>query len=269
MVTCKKHIMALTAIEFSPTKIGILAISAFVTWYIITAVAAWHRLRHIPGPILASFSYLWLGSVAQSASLYYVYRDLCKRYGPLVRVGPNELTTDDPEIMRKMPAARSQYGRDSWYTGARLNPYHDNIFTTMDRNAHSEKKTKIVGGFAGREAPMIEAGVDAQVKSLIEVIRNQYLWDIKSNQGELLEFAALTSFFTMDVISKVAFGEEFGYLKANADIFDFLRESRDNWPRLAMAVDVPWIRNVIFSKLFLKLLGPKESDAKGMGRCMG
>jgi hypothetical protein len=31
--------------------------------------------------------------------------------GTLARVGPNELITDDPEVLRKMMAARSEYTR--------------------------------------------------------------------------------------------------------------------------------------------------------------
>ncbi|KAH6651703.1 pisatin demethylase [Truncatella angustata] len=261
--------MNLTRIDLSASNLGLCAVGTLLSWYLITSIVAWYRLRHIPGPFLASFSYLWLAGVAQSARQYYVHKDLCKKYGPLVRVGPNELTTDDPEVLKRMPAARSLYDRDAWYLGARFNAHHDSLFTMRDRAGHTERKAKVVSGLAGRETPLIEAGVDAQVTTLIEVIRENYLWDPSSKQNKLLDFAPLISYFTMDVISKVAFGEEFGYLKANADLFDFLREVRDSWPRLAMAVDVPWIRNVLFSKLFLKFFGPTEKDEKGMGKCIG
>lgn len=255
--------------DLSPTNCGAFAVAGLLSWYLVSAAVAWYRLRHIPGPFLASFSYLWLAKVARSARQYYVYRDLCKQYGPLVRVGPNELTTDNPEVLRRMAAARGSYGRDVWYQGAKFNPYHDAIFTLMEQSAHQERKSKIVGGLAGREAPLLESGVDSQVQNLIKVIRENYLWDVSRNQNKLLDLAPLTSYFTLDVISKVVFGEEFGYLKANADLYDFVREVRENWPRLAMAVDVPWVRNILFSNLFLRWFGPTEADDKGMGRCMG
>ena len=38
----------------------------------------------------------------------YAYRP---RIGSLVRIGPNELVTDDPEVLRRMMAVRSQYTR--------------------------------------------------------------------------------------------------------------------------------------------------------------
>lgn len=107
--------MALLDLEIG--KIGWLfvALAGPVLCYGIQAVVTWHRLRHIPGPSLASFSYLWLAKVTRSTRQWYIYRDLPKQYGPLVRVGPNEISTDDPETIRKVSGVRSPYGKDSWY----------------------------------------------------------------------------------------------------------------------------------------------------------
>lgn len=107
--------MALLDLDISHTGAILVALAAFVLCYTIQAVVTWHRLRHIPGPFLASFSYLWLGKVTRSTRQWHIYRDLPKQYGPLVRVGPNEITTDDPEIIRKVSGVRSPYGKDAWY----------------------------------------------------------------------------------------------------------------------------------------------------------
>ncbi|KAF3019341.1 hypothetical protein E8E14_010372 [Neopestalotiopsis sp. 37M] len=168
-----------------------------------------------------------------------------------------------------MAGARSEYGRDSWYKGGRFNPYHDSVFTLTNQADHKERKTKIVGAFVGREAPLIETGVNEQVLSLLKVIRDNHLCSPGTNQNKVLDFAPLSNYFTMDAISKVAFGQEFGFLKANDDLYGLLREVRENWPRLAMALDVPYFRDLIFSPAFLSRFGAKETDEKGMGKCMG
>ncbi|KAI1864025.1 uncharacterized protein JN550_009045 [Neoarthrinium moseri] len=253
----------------STADVCLITAFGLVAWYLISASAAWFRLRHVPGPLLAKFSYLWLGQVAQGAKQYYVHRDLCRKYGPLVRVGPNELTTDDPEVLRRIAATRSSYGKDSWYQGARFNPYHEAMFSTLDVRAHDALKSKMGGVYGGSEAPLLEAGVDMQVRSLVELIQKNYISASAGDRSKLMDFAPLTCYFTMDVITKVAFGQEFGYLKSNEDLYDFLRGVRDNWPKLAMSVDVPSIRNVLLSPLFLKFFGPKVSDKQGMGKLMG
>ncbi|KAF6822863.1 pisatin demethylase [Colletotrichum plurivorum] len=73
----------------------------------------------------------------------------------------------------------------------------------------------------------------------------------------------------MDVITAAAFGKPFGHLDADADVFGFIAQMRDNWPTLAVTLDVPWIRALRFSNWFLKLLGPRPTDKIGMGQMMG
>lgn len=171
-----------------------------------------------------------------------------------------------------MAGARSAYGRDGWYTGARFNPYHPTMFTMLDAREHDRTKAKTAGAYGGRETPALEPGVDEQVATLIRVIRDKYVVTAPAAgqppQNRLLDLAVMTSFFTMDVITKAAFGEEFGYMKTDEDLYGFLHSIRAFWPTLAMTVDVPWIRNILFSDTFLRCFDPKPTDPIGMGRLM-
>ncbi|KAK8095770.1 cytochrome P450 [Apiospora kogelbergensis] len=267
--------MALLDLEIG--KIGWLfvALAGLVLCYGIQAVVTWHRLRHIPGPSLASFSYLWLAKVTRSTRQWYIYRDLPKQYGPLVRVGPNEISTDDPETIRKVSGVRSPYGKDSWYMGSRFNPFEDTMFTTLDVAAHDKQKAKTAYAYSGRGTTALEDGVDEQMKELIALIKRKYLnKEVKSGSGvqqepnRLLDFSKIISFFTMDVITRAGFGQEFGYLKADEDLHDFLRSVRENWSVIAVTLDVPWIRNVLYSTWFLRWFGPRTTDKVGMGKVM-
>lgn len=129
-------------------------------------LVSWYRLRAFPGPFWAGFSYLWVGG----------HRKLGRKYGPgLVRTGPNELVTDDPEVIRMMSAARSPYQRDTWYLGARLNAYHDNTFLLLEAASHDKAKARTFGAYSGREFPRLERGIDQQVNKLIDIIRTRYV----------------------------------------------------------------------------------------------
>lgn len=241
---------------------GIALASFSVFWYLASAVRSWYRLRHIPGPFLAKFSYLFLAYVQQSGRQYYIFRDEYTKYGPLVRVGPNELSTSDPNVLRKMTSARAQYTRDDWYTGGRWNPYAHNMFTTTDTKTHDDIKSKMAIGYGDKNSAL-EPGVDEQVTTFVRLIKEKYL-----NGAKLLDFGTLTSYFTMDVITKAGFGEAFGYLEKEEDLFDFLAGVRDNWQFMGITLDVPWIRNIFYSPFLLKLIGPKTTDEKGLGRLM-
>ncbi|KAI5861641.1 BcABA1, cytochrome P450 monooxygenase [Durotheca rogersii] len=255
--------------DWSPGGLGLVALVVWACYFFISSFASWYRLRHIPGPPLAAFSYLWIARVAKSGKQFWVYRDMYKKYGPLIRVGPNELSTDDPEVIKKIAGARSTYARDPWYVAARFDPYHDNVFTMLEAGTHDRFKAKIAGAYGGRETPALEPGINDQIRALQALIRRKYLSDEATGQYHPVEFAELVSYYTVDVITRSAFGEEFGCLNTDTDVHGFLAAVKESWASLAMALDVPYIRNIFFSPVFLKFFGPRPTDSGGMGKLMG
>jgi hypothetical protein len=247
----------------------LLLVGFFALWYTAKAAIAWYRLREFPAPSwIANFSYLWLGKTTYSGKQYWVHRELHKKYGPLVRIGPNEIITDDPDIIRKMSIARTHYARGDWYMTGRFNPYHDNSFTSLDPVKHSKDKARVSGIYNGREiGAELEPAIDEQVQQLIDLLRRKYA--VPGEKQLLLDLGKTSEFFTMDVITRLAFGQEFGYLKEEKDHYNFLEGVHDLWPQLSTMADVPWIRHILFSKTFLKLFGPKTTDKKGFGALMG
>lgn len=250
-------------------SLNMLCLGSLFIWYITSAIYSWYRLRKIPGPsLLTSFSYLWLGSTTYSGKQYWIHRDLHKKHGPLVRIGPNEILTDDPEILKKISSARNSYSRDEWYLTGRFNPYHDNIFTLLEPRVHKRAKARIIPAYNGREIPALEIGVDKQVKNLVNLLHQKYVATNPSASQPLLDFGSVSCYFTMDVITRLAFGQEFGYLKDDTDHYNFLRSVRELWPVMSTSADIPWVRNLLFSRPVLKLLGPKPSDKAGFGALM-
>ncbi|KAJ4386000.1 Cytochrome P450 monooxygenase aba1 [Gnomoniopsis smithogilvyi] len=248
--------------------IGSLGLSALALCYLVTAISRWWRLRHIPGPFIAKFSYFWLGKTTHSGKQYYVHRELHKKYGPLVRIAPNYVITDEPHIIKSISSARSGYHRDDWYTTGRFNPWRDNLFSRTDPAIHSKAKLRLAGSYNGRETTNLESNVDEQVQSLISLMRSKYAVSARSPSRPLLDLGPTSNYFTLDVITKVAFGQHFGYMNEEKDLYNFMRLVRELWPRMSVSADVPWIRRILFSKPFLSLFGPKTTDKEGFGALM-
>ena len=59
-------------------------------------------LRSIPGPFLASISKLWIFNQQRGYQRQKVDINLHKKYGPIVRVAPNEVSVSSPEALRKI-----------------------------------------------------------------------------------------------------------------------------------------------------------------------
>lgn len=56
-------------------------------------------LRTLPGPVLARFSALYRLSMVYKGNAPQTYRELHKKYGPIVRTGPNHVSVSDAEMI--------------------------------------------------------------------------------------------------------------------------------------------------------------------------
>lgn len=240
-------------------------------YYAGTAIYTWHRLRAFPtASLIANFSYMWLAKTTYSGKQYWVHRGLHKNRGPLVRVGPNELITDDPDVMRRINSTSSTWHRDAFYVTGKFNPYHDDLFSLLDPKDHKTAKSRTISAYSGRETPDLEAGINSILNTLLEVIGTRYATPTADSPvTPLLDLYPTSNYFTLDVITRLAFGKEFGYLREEKDHHGFLHSLHKLWPQMSTCADIPWIRNTLFSPLFLKLLGPKPTDDTGFGALMG
>jgi len=66
--------------------------------------------------------------------------------GSLARLGPNELVTSDPNILRRMAAVRSPYRKSEWYDGLRFEPEYDSMISERNEERHLELRAKCAVG---------------------------------------------------------------------------------------------------------------------------
>jgi len=108
-----------------------IAVGWLFLYYVATCILAWSRLRKFPGPPLASFSFLWLLRVAFSNKAFRVHMKVRESYGPgLIRVAPDTLISDDPEVFRRINGAHNGYSKGDWYSVMRLDPYQHSIISS-------------------------------------------------------------------------------------------------------------------------------------------
>ncbi|KAI9817412.1 MAG: hypothetical protein M1827_001021 [Pycnora praestabilis] len=190
-----------------------------------------------------------------------------RKTGDLARIGANVLITDDPETLRYINGARTSYPRSDWYKGMSADPYSDHVLSTLDTNEHDRLKAQMAGGYAGKGNPYLERDVDDQVASLVDLIERKYL----SSGSDLrrLDFATVAQYFTLDVITKIAYGDAFGYLAKDEDLHEYIKTTREVVPFFILCQSVPSILYFFQSRLMHALMGPKPHDKKGMGRLMG
>ncbi|KAJ5910833.1 Cytochrome P450 [Penicillium subrubescens] len=227
---------------------------------------AWRRLRHIPGPFLASFSNLWLVWHAWRGTLPWAIKDATDQYGSLARVGLNVVVNSNPETVVKVLQPRSGFIRAPDYQAARFRPGSDNILSMRDEKAHKTLKSKTTAGYNGKDVEGLEGQIDKVVESFIDLIERKYL--STSTDYRPVDLARITQYFTLDVIMSVAFGRNFGHLESDSDVYRYLHMTESFMPMVAIILVYPWLCNVLESR-FLQMMAPKDTDQAGMGKVMG
>jgi hypothetical protein len=193
---------------------------------LIDAVRTYRRLSHIPGPKSAAFSRLWILLGLISGRFHAILGEANQTNGPLVRIGPNHLFVGDPEVWRRTCGARSPYRRGDWYNTMQFKPRSDNALSTRFEECYDELKRKMAAKYSGKENHGLEQCIDARVPDFINLVDRKYI----STDKELkwMDFGQIAQFFTLDVISDLAFGKPFGDVADDEDKFEYIKTGEEN-----------------------------------------
>ncbi|KAF2826799.1 cytochrome P450 [Ophiobolus disseminans] len=252
------------AIDSATLALGVA--SAALLAYLVRLVLQWRRLSHVPGPFWAGLTKGWLARESLKARQPISFKKVNEKYGSLARVGPNELITDDPELMRRMMAVRSEYTRGHWYSAMKFDPARDSLFSMRDEVAHTKLRAKMAAGYSGKENESMEGSIDMEIGKLVHLLETKYI--STPQEYRPVDFGEKASFFTLDVISELAFGQAFGYLDQDADVYNYLAITKTFIPIMMVLGDIPYLAGALHSK-YLRGLLPSESDKLGFGAFIG
>ncbi|KAL0941418.1 cytochrome p450 [Colletotrichum truncatum] len=238
-----------------------LAVVLLSTWYFLS----WFRLRHIPGPWLNSISILPMNRMTMSGKLSFKLKELGDKYGPLVRVGPNEVLFGDADTYRKISAVRSDFTKGPWYELSKIVPDQHSLFSMRDDEERKELRAKLTPGYAGRDDGGFEPGVDKIVAQFVNLIESKYI--STATEFHPIEFSHKSQYFALDVISQLSFGEPLGFLANDEDLWGYVETNDRVFPSLALILNTPHI-GIMMQQWPLSKLLPFSSDEYGFGKLM-
>ncbi|KAL4810657.1 cytochrome P450 [Aspergillus unguis] len=225
------------------------------------------RLRRFPGPPIASVSKLWMMQSTLHGRMHLDVAEACRKYGHLTRIGPNDLVTDDPDIIRRMSAVRSPYTRSGWYNATAFSHKLNHVFCERDEERHIDLRNRLVPGYSGKENLHLEQSIDDQLTSLFNLIDSNYTSTPGNHRP--VDFARLCQFLTLDVITAVAFGEPMGFLKRNEDVHGYIENQTAMLPIFEWFSTLPILERIMRLPGISQLVMPTPSDKQGAGLLMG
>ncbi|KAH7024521.1 cytochrome P450 [Microdochium trichocladiopsis] len=182
-------------------------------------ISPFHPLSRFPGPRLAAAGYFyeayydWIRGGKYTQEIKRMH----EKYGPIVRINPDELHCNDPLFTDEIYAGPGRV-RDKWYhqlnTGG-AGPVSVTAFSTVPHEVHKMKKAPYARFFSRQQIAKLEG----EVLDAAQLVTNKMLSIAQSSKkasesqhGEVFDVKDAFNCYTADVIGQYAFGTSMGFI---------------------------------------------------------
>ncbi|KAH7115002.1 cytochrome P450 [Dendryphion nanum] len=206
---------------------AILSLCAFyVVFWCLRALyrLTLHPLAKWPGSKLAAVStewYEWYWNMRREGELLHEIERLHKIHGPVIRIGANELHVNDPDFYLSITNVSSSFHKEPEFYRQISLP--GTSIGETDPNSHRIRRAVIAPSFSAAHVLKVHAPlIQEKLRQLCDLI------DQNTTSGTPVNIKRAFKSLTLDVISKIVFGEEFGVLKslnASHPYLDMLQET--------------------------------------------
>ncbi|PKS11344.1 hypothetical protein jhhlp_003106 [Lomentospora prolificans] len=208
------HGVTETVLDFVQEHWLALAAFASVAWL---AKNRYRRgLNKYPGPFLASLTDWWRFFDVYGRRPEITHIELHKKYGDVVRLGPNTLSFSNPKALKAIYGLNKGFIKSDFYIvqqsvvkGHRL----ASLFSTTDNSFHAQFRRCVNSAFAMSALVQYEPFVDNTTKLFLD--RTEKLF---ANNPEGCDFTRWLQFYAFDVIGEITYSKRHGFIEKNEDI---------------------------------------------------
>ncbi|KAL1708098.1 cytochrome P450 [Schizophyllum commune] len=188
-----------------------LAICALYLVFVSASVVAYrlspfHPLASYPGPTLAKISKWYIAYYVARGTRHLLIRDLHARYGSWVRIGPNELSVNEPAAIRPIYA---QMYRGPSYQGAPSDA--DALTNISNKERYMERLPAWHRAFSSENVKRFRPMAEARTSQLIEILAKKF------EDGEIIDLSHWISMWGIDNMGDMSFSGGFEKLSAGRD----------------------------------------------------
>lgn len=163
-----------------------------------------HRLRHFPGPKLASVSKLWHVFHALDSRNHQLFERLHEQYGDYVRIGPNEIAAFHPAAHLVLEGSATECTKSDIFD--LMEPDHS-LVLMRDQQKHNARRSVWTRMLTSK------AVAEYKPRMLIEVERVKRRLSQAAENNEALTLNDMMYWFTYDVMGRCGFDKEFNQVQ--------------------------------------------------------
>ncbi|KAI0433428.1 cytochrome P450 [Xylaria sp. FL1042] len=171
-----------------------------------------HPLSKVPGPFLARITELWRTIHYFRGTWFDDILELHRKYGPVVRVSPNEVSVVSPDLTKSVYSHAKGTVKTNWYdTWARLGDKYRGVFDTTDPQEHGFLRKRVSAVYNLSFFIFMEPKIQGVISSLWK------RFDDFEQKQEPINLSDWVSFFTYDVVSTLCYSEPLGFIQEGSD----------------------------------------------------
>ncbi|KAK3988045.1 putative cytochrome P450 pisatin demethylase-like protein, partial [Cladorrhinum sp. PSN332] len=244
-------------------KFNIFVVAPSITiflWYFIAYQTS--PLKKYPGPFLARWTNLWRLKLTYDAKYATEIKKLHDKYGPIVRIGPNLLDLDYPELYRVIYSTDGKWVKSDFYKNSSsvINgkiTYH--MFSETDNVEHARLKRPVVRHFSVPSVLAMEPLMDKAMAEFLDHLQARYVKPAKP-----CEFGDWLGYFAWDFLGLTTFSTKFGYMEAGRDFDGTLAIADKSIDYTGLCGQVPWADHWLDKNPVVHLGPPNLSTVTGI-----
>lgn len=192
----------------SPHVLGAIALVLWLSRLVLTAVRS--PVRSIPGPRYSRFTQAVLKyHTIRGRRMYYV-DDLHSKYGPIVRIAPDEAAVSSLQATQMIHKVGSGFNKSSFYDAitAQRRDSEPGIFSMRGGKPHAARRKLFARPFSQNS---LRANWESVIQSKVRLAVNRILGEAGAEgEADILKWWTLMA---TDVIAHLSFGESFRMLE--------------------------------------------------------
>jgi Cytochrome P450 len=172
-------------------------------------------LRDIPGPPLAAYTRLWRLYDVWKGDAHHTAIELHRKYGPLVRIGPNHVSVADPNEISNIYGLKTGFTKTGFYPIQCISWQKKpqmNLFSTRDEAYHREQKKPIANAYSLTSLLAKEDAVDSCTALFM-----QRLGEF-ADRNESVDLGTWLQYYAFDVVGELTFALKLGFLEQGKDV---------------------------------------------------
>lgn len=173
-------------------------------------IAFWGPLRDVPGPFWAKFTRLWEVYALMPGDLEIKLIALHRLYGPIVRIGPNKCSIDDPDAVKIIYGLGKSFAKSSYYS-AFTDVGKTSLFSEREPSIHAGMRRRIAKLYSLTNLLNYETFVDQCTATLEDKFRKFCIEQRPIEMGSFLQY------YAFDVIGSITAGHPFGLMEREGD----------------------------------------------------